>query len=72
MNLPHPLLDPLEESITSGTFIDTKFYAFSRRDSSGRVGSARPLDCNRRDLNTASCFPHVRGRTLYSIAQLMV
>ena len=47
-----PLLDSLNESIESGVFIDTKFYVFSRRDVSGRVGSPRPLYCNSRALNT--------------------
>ena len=48
MNPPHPLLDHSEESIASGTFIDTKLYAFSRRDASGH--------CNSRVLNTALIF----------------
>ena len=56
MNLPNFLLDPLEESVTSGTFIDTKFYTFSRRDASGRVGSPRPLYCNSHVLNTVPYF----------------
>ena len=56
MDLPHFLLDPLEESITSGTFIDTKFYVFSRRDASGRVGSPRPLYCNSSVLDTVPYF----------------
>ena len=56
MNLPNILLDPLEESVTFGTFIDTKFYAFSRRDSSGHVGSLRPLYCNGHVLNSVPYF----------------
>jgi hypothetical protein len=53
---PHFLLDALTESIISGTFIDTKFYIFSRRDASGRVGSPRSLYCNSRVLNTVPYF----------------
>ena len=53
---PHFLLDALEESITFGTFIDTKFYVFSRRDASGRVGTPRPLYCNSRVLSTVPYF----------------
>ena len=56
MDPPRFLLEALEESITSGTFIDTKFYVFSRRDSSGRVSSPRPLYCNSRVLNTVPYF----------------
>ena len=56
MDPPRFLLEALEESITSGTFIDTKFYVFSRRDSSGRIGSPRPLYCNSRVLNTVPYF----------------
>ena len=53
---PHFLLDALTDSITSGTFIDTKFYVFSHRDASGRVGSPRPLYCNSRVLKTVPYF----------------
>ena len=53
---PHFLLDALTESITSGTFIDTKLYVFSRRDASGRVDSPRPLYCNSRVLKTLPYF----------------
>ena len=43
---PPQLLDALDDSISSGTFLDTKFYVFSRRDASGRVYSPRALYCN--------------------------
>ena len=56
MDPPHFLLDALKDSIVSGTFIDTKFYVFSRRDGSGRVGSPRPLYCNSRVLSTVPHF----------------
>ena len=62
MDLPHFLLDPLEESISSGIFIDTKFYVFSRRDASGRVGSPRPLYCNSHVLNTVPHFSTCKQR----------
>jgi len=53
---PHFLLDALNDSITSGTFVDTKFYVFSRRQVSGRVGSPRALYCNSRVLDTVPYF----------------
>lgn len=56
MDPPHFLLDALKASITSGTFIDTKFYVFSLQDSSGCVGFPRPLYCNSRVLNTVPYF----------------
>ena len=44
MDPPHFFLDALRDSISSGAFIDTKFYAFSRREASGRVSlQASPL-----------------------------
>jgi len=52
MDPPQFLLDALTDSITSGTFVDTKLYVFSRRERSGRVGSPRALYCNSRVLNT--------------------
>jgi len=52
MDPPQFLLDVLTDSITSGTFVDTKLYVFSRRERSGRVGSPRALYCNSRVLNT--------------------
>ena len=56
MDLPHFLLDALNDSIISGTFVDTKFYVFSRRGASGRVGSPRALYCNSRVLDTVPYF----------------
>ena len=53
---PQFLLDALTDSVSSGTFIDTKFFAFSRREVPGRVGSPRALYCNSRILNTVSHF----------------
>ena len=50
------LLDALNDSVTSGTFIDTKFYVFSRKEASGRVGSPRALYCNSRVLKTVPYF----------------
>jgi len=52
MDPPQFLLDALTDSITSGTFVDTKLHVFSRRERSGRVGSPRALYCNSRVLNT--------------------
>ena len=56
MDPPHILLDALHDSISSGTFIDTKFYAFSRREGSGRVSSPRALYCNGRILDAVPYF----------------
>ena len=56
MDPPHLLLDVLSDSVTSGAFIDIKFYVFSRREASGRVGSPRALYCNNRILNTVPYF----------------
>ncbi|KAF9779861.1 hypothetical protein BJ322DRAFT_346991 [Thelephora terrestris] len=53
---PHFLLDALSDSIASGTFIDTKFYAFTRRDAHGRVCSPRALYGNSRILGTVPYF----------------
>lgn len=46
----------LNDSITSGRFIDTKFYVFSRRDRSGRVGTPKALFANSRVLATVPYF----------------
>ena len=66
MDPPRFLLDALSDSITSGTFIDTKFYVFSRRETSGCVGSPRALYCNSRVLSTvpyfSSCWYRVSPR----------
>lgn len=44
MDIPTPLQEALRDSITSGTFIDTKFWVFSKRSSkSGRVGEPKAL-----------------------------
>jgi len=56
MDPPQFLLDALKASVTSGTFVDTKFYVFSRREVSGRVGSPRALYCNSRVLGTVPYF----------------
>ena len=54
--LPHLLLDVLDDSITSGTFVDTKLYAFSRREASGCVGSPRAIYGNSCVLKTVPYF----------------
>ena len=56
MEPPRFLLDSLNDSISSGTFIDTKFYVFSRREPSGRVSSPRALFCNGRILDAIPYF----------------
>jgi hypothetical protein len=62
MDPPQFLLDALNNSITSGTFADTKFYVFSHREASGFVGSPRSLYCNSRVLNTVPYFSSCRYR----------
>ncbi|KAF9779832.1 hypothetical protein BJ322DRAFT_1167035 [Thelephora terrestris] len=56
MDAPQILLDALNSSITSGTFVDTKIYVFSRREASGRVSSPQSLYCNGHVLNTIPYF----------------
>ena len=47
MTIPFPLQEALKDSITSGTFVDTKFWLFSKRASKpGRVGEPKPLFVN--------------------------
>ncbi|KAH8101857.1 hypothetical protein BXZ70DRAFT_81018 [Cristinia sonorae] len=43
-------------SLTSGTFIDTKLYAFSRRTSTGRVDTPVPIFANSSILRAASPY----------------
>jgi hypothetical protein len=47
MAIPIPLQEALRDSITSGTFVDTKFWVFSKRSSkTGRVGGPKALFVN--------------------------
>ena len=47
MDIPLPVQEALRDSITSGTFVDTKFWVFSKRSSrSGRVGEPKALFAN--------------------------
>ena len=46
MSQPRFLHASLNDSISSGRFIDTKFYVFSCRDQSGRVGTPKALFAN--------------------------
>ena len=47
MAIPVPLQEALKDSITSGTFIDTKFWVFSKRNSKpGNVGEPKALFVN--------------------------
>lgn len=61
MSEPHILHAALDDSITSGRFIDTKFYVFSRKNQSGRVGTPRALFANSRVLTVVPYF-----QTLFS------
>ena len=49
MPVPIPLQEALKDSITSGSFVDTKFWLFSKRGSNpGRVGVPKALFVNGR------------------------
>ena len=59
--IPIPLQEALKESITSGSFVDTKFWVFSKRRSNpGRVGGPRALFVNGR---VAKRVPQLGART---------
>ena len=46
-SIPFPLQEALRDLITSGTFVDTKFWLFSKRASKpGHVGDPKPLFVN--------------------------
>lgn len=58
-----PLLDKkgllqvaLRKAVTGGSFIDTKFYAFSRRRSTGVVDDPLPVYANSEILRAASTY----------------
>ena len=47
LTIPSPVQEALRDSITSGTFVDTKFWLFSKRGSKpGRVGEPKSLFVN--------------------------
>ena len=49
MTIPIPLQEALRDSITSGSFVDTKFWLFSKRTSNpGRIGGPKALFVNER------------------------
>ena len=56
MSKPHFLHAALNDSIVSGKFIDTKFYVFSCRNQSGRVGTPKALFANSRVLAAVPYF----------------
>ena len=69
MDIPIPLQEALRDSITSGKFIDTKFWVFSKRSSkSGRVGEPKALFVNEHVVRSVPrlgarmfVFPSCRG-----------
>ena len=68
MTIPFPLQEALRDSITSGAFVDTKFWLFSKRSSKpGRVGEPRPLFINGR---VAKRVPRLASRMLSSFVQV--
>ncbi|KAF9649446.1 hypothetical protein BDM02DRAFT_3113878 [Thelephora ganbajun] len=56
MSLPQALEEALFDSLSTGTFVDVKFYAFSQRTSSGRVRCPKPLYANSHVLQTVPYF----------------
>ena len=61
MSVPIPLQEALKDSITSGSFIDTKFWLFSKRSSNpGHVGVPKALFVNER---VAKRIPRLGART---------
>lgn len=63
MTIPLPLQEALRDSITSGTFVDTKFWIFSKRGSkAGRVGQPKALFVNG---HVAKHVPRLRTRTAF-------
>ena len=64
-SIPFPLQEALRDSITSGTFVNTKFWLFSKRASKpGRVGDPKPLFVNER---VAKRVPRLASRALTSV-----
>ena len=53
---PRSLHCALSDSVASGVFVDTKFYLFSRRNSSGKVFRPRPLYVNSHILRSVQYF----------------
>ena len=61
MTIPIPLQESLRDSITSGSFVDTKFWVFSKANSkSGRVRAPKALFFNER---VARRVPRLGART---------
>ena len=64
MDVPLPVQEALWDSISSGTFIDTKFWVFSKRSSKeGRVGVPRALYVNEQVVRSV---PRLGARTIVS------
>lgn len=62
MTIPIPLQEALRDSITSGSFVDTKFWVFSRRDPHREcVGGPKALFFNER---VARRVPRLGARTV--------
>jgi len=62
MIIPLPLQEALRDSITSGTFVDTKFWLFSKRTPKpGRVGEPKALFVNG---HVAKRVPRLASRAL--------
>jgi len=63
MDIPIPLREALRDSITSGTFIDTKFWVFSKRGSKpGHAWDPKALFVNGR---VARSVPRLGARAFF-------
>ena len=63
MTIPTPLQEALRDSITSGTFVDTKFWVFSKRGSKpGRIVGPKALFVNER---VAKRVPRLGAREVF-------
>jgi len=67
MTLPQALEEALFDSLTTGIFVDVKFYAFSQRTSSGRVRCPKPLFANSHTLQTVPYFRARKGSSVFSL-----
>ena len=62
------LREVLNQGISSGTFVDTKFILYSHRNSSGRVGRPKALYANSHVLKTIPYFNDREYPATFNIA----
>jgi hypothetical protein len=67
MTIPFPLQEALRDPITSGTFIDAKFWIFSKRGSkTERIGEPKALFVNG---HVAKRIPRLASRVSSPVAE---